>query len=143
MTRKMGSPIDLDTWRELSIAVGEINNKLEQELSEQCDLLRSEFDLMGALLSSREEQLRMSELLKQLLITPSGLTRIVDRLVRKRLLRKLAVSDDKRGAAVSLLPRGLAVYLRAKDVCSEVLRNAELDGLLIAQLAKRSRAVTD
>lgn len=97
---------------------------------------------MGVLLASRVEELRMSELQKQLLITPSGLTRIVARLLRKRLLRKVSVSDDKRGAAVTLLPRGLAVYLRAKDVCAQVLRDAELDGAVVAQLAKQRRTPT-
>ena len=126
MAKKTTFPSDPEDWRKLSFSVGRINQRLEEALSSQCGLLQSEFDLLGVLLHSRAESLRMSELQKQLLLTPSGMTRVVSRLVQKKLLKKLTVSDDKRGFSVALLPRGLAVYLRAKDVCAEVLNDPEL-----------------
>lgn len=131
--------IDPEHWRELCFSVGKINQKLEEALSKQCDLIRSEFDLMGVLLDSRQESLRMTELQKRLLLTPSGMTRTVNRLVQKRLLKKLAASDDKRGCSVVLLPRGLAVYLRAKDVCTQVLRETDAVPGLVRGRSKEAR----
>ena len=63
----------------------------------------------------------------------SGLTRVVDRLVQRKLLKRAAVTVDKRGSAIALLPRGLASYLRAKDVCDQTLRSVLADKLSASQ----------
>ena len=67
-------------------------------------------------------------------LTPSGLTRVVDRLVRRKLLRRVTVSVDKRGSAVAMTPHGFATYLRAKEVCDLALQSALADKLSGTQL---------
>ena len=105
----------------------------KRQLRDQCGLLLSEFELLGVLLDSKERSLRMGELSDLLLMTPSGLTRVVDRLVQRKLLKRAAVTVDKRGSAIALLPRGLASYLRAKDVCDQTLRSVLADKLSASQ----------
>lgn len=125
--------IDSQQWRKLTISVGIVNQVVQAALLDQCGLLLSEFELLGVLLDSKERSLRMGELRDLLLMTPSGLTRVVDRLVQRKLLKRAAVTVDKRGSAIALLPRGLASYLRAKDVCDQTLRSVLADKLSASQ----------
>lgn len=125
--------IDAQQWQRLTAAVCNVNQILEAALRDQCDLLLSEFELLGVLLDSKERSLRMGELRELLLLTPSGLTRLVDRLVQRKLLKRASVAVDKRGLAVAFLPRGVACYLRAKDVCDQTLRSALADKLSPSQ----------
>lgn len=125
--------IDSQQWRKLTFSVGIVNQIVEAALRDQCGLLLSEFELLGVLLDSKERSLRMGELSDLLLMTPSGLTRVVDRLVQRKLLKRAAVTVDKRGSAIALLPRGLASYLRAKDVCDQTLRSVLADKLSASQ----------
>jgi DNA-binding MarR family transcriptional regulator len=133
--------IDSASWRRLSTSVGEVNLNLETALRDQCDLLLSEYELLEVLLESKERSLRMGELRELLLITQSGLTRVVDRLVQKQLLKRATVSVDKRGQSVALTPRGLALYLRAKDVCERTLTTALGSRLSLAQLRVLQQAI--
>lgn len=125
--------IDSQQWRKLTISVGIVNQVVQAALRDQCGLLLSEFELLGVLLDSKERSLRMGELRDLLLMTPSGLTRVVDRLVQRKLLKRATVTIDKRGSAIALLPRGLASYLRAKDVCDQTLRSVLADKLSASQ----------
>lgn len=125
--------IDSQQWRKLTFSVGIVNQIVEAALRDQCGLLLSEFELLGVLLDSKERSLRMGELSDLLLMTPSGLTRVVDRLVQRKLLKRATVTVDKRGSAIALLPRGLASYLRAKDVCDQTLRSVLADKLSASQ----------
>ena len=128
------SKIDTNDWQRLSLSVGEVNRTVEAALRAECDLWLTELELLTAILQSKERSLRMGELRDLLLLTPSGLTRVVDRLVRRKLLRRVTVSVDKRGSAVAMTPHGFATYLRAKEVCDLALQSALADKLSGTQL---------
>ena len=128
------SKIDTSDWQRLSFSVGEVNRTVEVSLRAECDLWLTDLELLTAILQSKERSLRMGELRDLLLLTPSGLTRVVDRLVRRKLLRRVTVSVDKRGLAVAMTPHGFATYLRAKEVCDLALQSALADKLSGTQL---------
>ena len=50
--------------------------------------------------------MRMCDLASSILLSRSGLTRLVDRLQREGLLERVACSDDARGAFAKLTPAG-------------------------------------
>lgn len=133
--------MDSSSWRKLSTSVGSVNLTLETALRDQCDLLLSEYELLEVLLESKARSLRMGELRDLLLITQSGLTRVVDRLVEKQLLKRATVTDDKRGQAVALTPRGLALYLRGKEVCEQTLKTELKDRLSLSELRALEQAI--
>jgi MarR family 2-MHQ and catechol resistance regulon transcriptional repressor len=58
-------------------------------------------------------ELRMSELAAQTSLTPSGLTRSVDRLVEQDLVVRRVCPEDRRGAFAVLTPAGQALMDRA------------------------------
>ena len=56
----------------------------------------------------------MTELARATDYTPSGLTRLVDRLVRAGLVRRDPCPDDGRGSVATLTAEGRKVFLRAR-----------------------------
>ena len=67
------------------------------------------FDVLIRLARSPSLRLRMSELAAQTTLSPSGLTRAVDRLERDGLVERQACPDDRRGAFAVLTPAGRAL----------------------------------
>jgi len=65
------------------------------------------FDILIRLARSQDHELRMSELAAQASLTPSGLTRAVDRLQEQGLVTRRSCPDDRRGSFATLTPAGL------------------------------------
>ena len=65
------------------------------------------YDVLWALEQAPERRLRMSELADRLVISRSNVTRLVDRLVRAKLVRRAATEADGRGASAVLTAKGL------------------------------------
>ncbi len=70
------------------------------------------FDILIRLARSEGNQLRMSELATQASLTPSGLTRAVDRLQQQGLVVRRSCPDDRRGSFAQLTPAGRALMSR-------------------------------
>ena len=64
------------------------------------------FDILIRLARSEGNELRMSELAAQASLTPSGLTRAVDRLQQQGLVNRRSCPDDRRGSFAQLTPAG-------------------------------------
>jgi len=64
------------------------------------------FDILIRLARSQQSELRMSELAAQASLTPSGLTRAVDRLQQQGLVIRRSCPDDRRGSFAQLTPAG-------------------------------------
>ena len=71
------------------------------------------FDILIRLARSEGGELRMSELAAQASLTPSGLTRAVDRLQEQGLVTRRTCPEDRRGAFAQLTPEGRVVMDRA------------------------------
>lgn len=87
-------------------AVG-LKQVLHQRLTEECGLSLPSFVLLVRLSRSPDRQLRMSDLADQTNLTPSGLTRAIDRLEEAGLVERVACPSDRRGAYAALTPEGL------------------------------------
>lgn len=85
----------------------------EQRLADDDALSNQSFDVLIRLARSPEGRLRMSELAAQTALTPSGLTRSVDRLERDGLVARQVCPEDRRGAFAVLTGRGREVMDRA------------------------------
>jgi DNA-binding MarR family transcriptional regulator len=68
-----------------------------------------------------EQRLRMNELADRSHLTPSGLTRRIDRLVVDGLVRRVTCPSDRRGAHAQLTPLGLDVARRSIQHLGTVL----------------------
>ena len=88
--------------------------ELDDELRREHDLPLTSFDVLVQLDLSDEGQLRMSELADAVLLSRSGLTRLVERLESKGLLERRECSEDARGAYAVLTDDGRTLLAAAR-----------------------------
>ncbi len=72
----------------------------------------AEYDALYNLYQSPERRLRLAELAEAALISRSGLTRLVDRLEARGLLKREACSEDRRGSYAVLTDAGVEALRR-------------------------------
>src|SRR5580692_7181384 len=81
----------------------------QSHLESERSLSPQSFDVLIRLARSPGTELRMSELAAQASLTPSGLTRSVDRLQQQGLVARRICPEDRRGAFAVLTPAGQAL----------------------------------
>lgn len=84
-----------------------VRSQLDRSLRSECGLPVASFELLLRLARSPDRRLRMSDLADQTHLTPSGLTRAIDRLDEADLVERVACPSDRRGAYAALTPHGL------------------------------------
>ncbi|CAN5178760.1 MarR family transcriptional regulator [soil metagenome] len=119
-TRRAGdqrpSPAALHAWRTFLRAHALIVHQLEAELVAEEDLPLASYDVLLQLAEAPDRRLRMTELAGAVLLSRSGLTRLVDRLTRDGLVRRENCVDDGRGTYAVLTDAGLARLCKAAKV---------------------------
>ena len=98
---------ELGVWRAFLRAHSQISRKLEAELVAEHDLPLGSYDVLLQLAESEGRRLRMTELADRVLLSRSGLTRLVDRLERDGLVERVACANDARGTHAVLTEAGL------------------------------------
>ena len=81
--------------------------QLETQLEQQTGLALADYDVL-AQLAIADGELRMTELANRALISRSGMTRRVARLVDEGLVRRADATADGRGVLVALTDAGVA-----------------------------------
>jgi len=95
-------------------------------------------DVVAILLPLAEadgQRLRMNELAERSHLTPSGLTRRVDRLEADGLVRRVSCPADRRGSHAELTPLGAATVRRSIDHLGSVLERHVASRLSPAETA--------
>lgn len=72
----------------------------------ECQLPQQSLDVLAVLSECDSGRLRMSDLAARAMLSPSGLTRAVDRLCAAGLVRRESCSGDRRGSFASLTDEG-------------------------------------
>jgi DNA-binding MarR family transcriptional regulator len=85
----------------------------QRRMEEEQSLSNQSFDVLIRLARSPGSELRMSELAAQTSLTPSGLTRSVDRLQDQGFVDRRVCPEDRRGSFAVLTPTGRALMDRA------------------------------
>lgn len=100
------TPDEMRAWRSLVAATSRLMSTLDLELQAECDLALADYEVLVHLSESPEHRARMSELAEALHLSPSGLTRRIDRLARDGLVTRERCPSDRRGAFAVLTPGG-------------------------------------
>src|ERR1700686_2921798 len=95
----------LEAWQVLLRAHATLMRQLETDLEKQTALALADFDVL-AQLAAGGGALRMTELADRALISRSGMSRRVARLVDEGLLRRERAGTDARGVVVTLTDAG-------------------------------------
>lgn len=96
----------LRAWRRFLEAHAALLSVLEQELEERQDLPLSWYDVLVHLAEAEDERLRMQDLADAVLLSKSGLTRLIDRMESDGLVERMACKTDRRGTFAVLTDRG-------------------------------------
>jgi DNA-binding MarR family transcriptional regulator len=75
-------------------------------LERHCELAGQDFEILIRLARTPGGRLRMSDLAAQTALSPSGLTRAIDRLCEASLVTRESCSEDRRGAFAALTESG-------------------------------------
>jgi DNA-binding MarR family transcriptional regulator len=97
----------LDAWRTFLQAHARVVRELERELQAEQGLALTDYDVLVQLAAVEGRRLRMSELAHRLLLSRSGVTRLVDRLVSAGLVERVSCDDDRRGQWAALTDAGV------------------------------------
>lgn len=97
----------LVAWRQFLRAHATITRALEAELVAEQELSLASYDVLVQLAEAPGRQLRMTELADAVLLSRSGVTRLVDRLEKAGLVSRYPVETDGRGVSAGLTEAGL------------------------------------
>jgi DNA-binding MarR family transcriptional regulator len=100
------SPAQLSAWRTFLEAHARATDVLARELREEQDLPLAWYDVLVHLNEAPEHRLRMQELADEVLLSKSGLTRLVDRMEQAGLVTRRACASDRRGTFAELTVEG-------------------------------------
>jgi DNA-binding MarR family transcriptional regulator len=118
----------LEAWHSLLRAHATLMRQLAMDLESETGLALADFDVL-AQLARADGELRMTELAARALISRSGMTRRVARLVDEGLVRRGTADADGRGVVVALTDAGAA---RLTDTAPVHVRG--VSELFVAQL---------
>lgn len=97
-------------------------SQLDRELEASHALPLRSYDVLIQLAGAPEGSLRMSELAEAVVLSRSGLTRLVDRLVQQGYVERRPCPSDARGALAVLTPEGLRRVREAAGTHIESVR---------------------
>jgi DNA-binding MarR family transcriptional regulator len=126
--------IETRAWQALLHAHHDVVSALDRELREAHGITFGEYDVLLRLGRVPERSLRMSDLAERVLLSPSGVTRLVDRLAARGLLERRTEPHDARVALASLTTEGSWLLRRAARTHLRGIREHFTGRLTDAQL---------
>ena len=106
----------MTAWETLLRTVSTLLRTFEQELQENEGLPLTWYDVLIQLNESRDGQLRMQALADRVVLSRSGLTRLIDRMEKAGLVRREPSQEDRRGYYALLTEDGREVLRRARPI---------------------------
>jgi len=125
----------LQAWDSFLRAHATLMRRLEVDLEQATGLALADFDVLAQLARAGGE-LRMTDLAARALISRSGMTRRVARLVEEGLVRRADTDTDARGVVVALTDAGIA---RLTETAPVHLRG--VSDLFVARLNQKELAI--
>ena len=107
------SEVQMSAWRSFLEAHSAVIKVLESELMEDQGLSLTWYDVLTHLSEATEFRLQHQALAGSLLLSRSGVTRLVDRMAEAGLVRREASPEDRRASYVVMTPQGRDVLDRA------------------------------
>ena len=97
----------IGAWRSFLTAHARITRRLDEELQAAHGLSLAEYDALLQLAHAPGRRVRMNVLAERVILSRSGITRLVDRLEAAGAVERVACSTDARGQEAVLTPIGL------------------------------------
>jgi len=145
VSRPLERPIEprdtrLAPWRAFLLAHARVVRRLDEELRAEHDLTIGEYDALVTIARAPDRRIRMRQLADEVILSKSGVTRLIDRLVDDGLVERSACLADARGAEAVLTERGLtrlraAARTHLRGIDEHFLAILERDDLAVIERA--------
>lgn len=129
-------------WRGYIESIVSIQAELEAVLQAEHGLEHGDYAVLVQLSEAPERRMRMCDLAGNLHLSPSGLTRRLDGLVRDGLVAREPAPDDRRVTLAALTAKGLRTLETAAPTHVASVRRAFLDHLTPTQIRQLGAAFT-
>ena len=113
---RTAEPQQMEAWEAVIRTVGSLLKTFERELQGAEGLPLPWYDVLIQLSAATDGRLRMQALADSVVLSRSGLTRLIDRMEKAGLVEREHSTEDRRGYYAVLTEEGRRVFLRAKPV---------------------------
>jgi len=120
---------ELAAWRGMLQAHARVTRALDAQMRAEHGISVSSYEVLLFLGDAEDRRMRMAEIAERVLLTRSGLTRLVDRLVELGYVARCASEDDGRGLYATLTDAGAEKLAAARRTHREGVRRFFLDRL--------------
>lgn len=121
--------LELAAWRGMLFAYRDLTSAIDERLEREHDLSLSSYEVLLLLSKADDHALRMGALAERLLLSRSGLTRLVDRMVARGLIERHACEIDRRGTWARLTDAGMKKFREARPTNLAAIRERFLSRL--------------
>jgi DNA-binding MarR family transcriptional regulator len=135
------SDVEMAAWHGFMHAHAVVRRVLEAELEAEHRLTLAAYEVLAHLSEAPDRRLRMSDLAATSLVSPSGLTRLVDKLCRDGHVRRERCASDSRVLYATLTDSGFALLERAWPAHLRGVREHVIDRLDRRDIAALARAL--
>ena len=120
---------ELAAWRAFLNAHAVLMRRIETDLKAHGLPPLGWYDVLWPLYGAEDRRLRMNELAQQVVLSRTGLVRLVDRLEAAGMLRREPVPEDGRGSYVAITKEGIATLRRMWPVYRRHIQHDFLEPL--------------
>ena len=140
MTRQVINerPVEIDTFARLMRAHSVLRRELEAEVLTPRGLTINDFETLFHLYRADEQRLRRVDLVGLLMLTPSGVTRLLEGLQGEGLVENIACESDARAVWAALTDQGRATLECVRVEHTELLRSLFQGALTDDEVAQLS-----
>ncbi len=133
------SPEEFDAWRGLIRLREAVTREIDERLRQDGELSLADYGVLITLVTAPALRLRMGSLGAQRMLTPSGITRVVNDLEKRGLVRREPDPADGRAAFAELTKPGLEALRRAQVIHHTAVRELYLGRLTQHELDRLTR----
>ncbi|MDG0867997.1 MarR family transcriptional regulator [Candidatus Lucifugimonas marina] len=109
-------------WEQALTSVSRLLQKFDSNMQDKAGVSVIWYDVLLHLHHAPEKKMRMQMLSKSLVLTRSGVTRLVDRIEKAGLVRREAAVEDRRGYYAILTDEGEEALAEAQEVHRKDIR---------------------
>jgi DNA-binding MarR family transcriptional regulator len=120
---------EMEAWRRLVASTTALLAVLDNELQAEHGVSLGDYEVLASLSEAPDRAIRMSELAGRLHLSPSGITRRIDGLVRSGFVERQRCPSDRRGANAVLTPLGAKTLKAAAPTHLRGVREYFIDRL--------------
>jgi DNA-binding MarR family transcriptional regulator len=135
------SDAEIRAWQAFLHAHHQVIRKLDAELRSEHELPLNDYDVLLRLARAPGRRLRMTDLAERVMMSPSGLTRVVDRLAAGGLVERERFDGDARVMLAQLTDKGRLLLRRAARTHLRGIREHFTGQMTVAQLREITAAL--